>query len=394
MYVFRTLLNFTLRNQPARYVRRPSRPLHNTGVPLTKPTISGTAIPGWRDQARFGHHKFPSQDVVTALLGTCNQQHEGNTELRSSLRIARQTNRSHVASLLRFWGTLSITVVSVVVCSDAGFAVQDQRSLRSASGSARSKDNLPMTGIARLSTEGVITNTKSSVELRWSFGGRVQQGWTLYSPLISAVVGSESDIDSDGFIHAVAQWQTARGLSPTGIVDEQTWSTMIAEFQKARIGKTQNTSTDSLVVIPGSEFYDPERPEELRRVDSAAYAAYRRLLAAAARDTTLNLKTTPSGELDSDERFLKIISAFRSRDYQARLRRSAPRAGRAALAVNSPHFTGRALDLYVGGEPVSTADTNRRVQTSTPIYKWLVKNAGRFGFRPYFYEPWHWEYVR
>lgn len=251
-----------------------------------------------------------------------------------------------------------------------------------------------MTGIARLSTEGVITNTKSSVELRWSFGGRVQQGWTLYSPLISAVVGSESDIDSDGFIHAVAQWQTARGLSPTGIVDEQTWSTMIAEFQKARIGKTQNTSTDSLVVIPGSEFYDPERPEELRRVDSAAYAAYRRLLAAAARDTTLNLKTTPSGELDSDERFLKIISAFRSRDYQARLRRSAPRAGRAALAVNSPHFTGRALDLYVGGEPVSTADTNRRVQTSTPIYKWLVKNAGRFGFRPYFYEPWHWEYVR
>jgi LAS superfamily LD-carboxypeptidase LdcB len=25
-------------------------------------------------------------------------------------------------------------------------------------------------------------------------------------------------------------------------------------------------------------------------------------------------------------------------------------------------------------------------------YRWLVRNAERFGFCPYFYEPWHWEY--
>ncbi|HZH32789.1 MAG TPA: hypothetical protein VEY11_18625 [Pyrinomonadaceae bacterium] len=25
-------------------------------------------------------------------------------------------------------------------------------------------------------------------------------------------------------------------------------------------------------------------------------------------------------------------------------------------------------------------------------YRWPVRNAERFGFRPYFYEPWHWEY--
>ena len=24
---------------------------------------------------------------------------------------------------------------------------------------------------------------------------------------------------------------------------------------------------------------------------------------------------------------------------------------------------------------------------------WLVQNADKFGFRPYFYEPWHWEYA-
>src|SRR5258707_428721 len=62
------------------------------------------------------------------------------------------------------------------------------------------------------------------------------------------------------------------------------------------------------------------------------------------------------------------------------------------LAVNSPHFTGRALDLYVGGDPVDTGDANRAVQVNTPVYKWLVKNADKFGFYPYYYEPWHWEY--
>jgi LAS superfamily LD-carboxypeptidase LdcB len=60
--------------------------------------------------------------------------------------------------------------------------------------------------------------------------------------------------------------------------------------------------------------------------------------------------------------------------------------------VNSPHFTGRALDVYVGGDPVDTKDANRAIR-STPAYQWLVRNAERFGFRPY-YEPWHWEYVR
>jgi hypothetical protein len=41
---------------------------------------------------------------------------------------------------------------------------------------------------------------------------------------------------------------------------------------------------------------------------------------------------------------------------------------------------------------VSTADTNRARQVETPAYRWLARNAHRFGFRPYFYEPWHWEY--
>ena len=75
------------------------------------------------------------------------------------------------------------------------------------------------------------------------------------------------------------------------------------------------------------------------------------------------------------------------------MRKQQPNAGSAGLAVNSPHFTGRALDLYVGGDPVESADANRAIQIKTPAYLWLVQNADRFGFRPYYYEPWHWEYV-
>ena len=117
------------------------------------------------------------------------------------------------------------------------------------------------------------------------------------------------------------------------------------------------------------------------------------MLAAAAADLKHELKLTPSGDLAPNEKFLRIVSAYRSPEYQEALRRKEPNAGRAALAKHSPHSTGHALDIYVGGEPVKTLDSNRLIQVQTPAYKWLVKNAHRFGFYPYFYEPWHWEYV-
>jgi LAS superfamily LD-carboxypeptidase LdcB len=117
------------------------------------------------------------------------------------------------------------------------------------------------------------------------------------------------------------------------------------------------------------------------------------MLAAAIADPALHLAHTSADELAPGEKFFKIVSAFRSREYQQHLRQQSPNAGSAGLAVNSPHFTGRALDLYVGGDPVDTKDSNRAIQVNTPVYQWLVRNAARFGFRPYFYEPWHWEYV-
>src|SRR5437870_13375810 len=105
--------------------------------------------------------------------------------------------------------------------------------------------------------------------------------------------------------------------------------------------------------------------------------AYKRMLAAAIADPSLNLAHTTEGELAATEKYFKIVSAFRSREYQDQLRRQSPNAGSAALAMNSPHFTGRALDLYVGGDSVDTKDSNRAIQVKTPAYPWLVRHAAR-----------------
>jgi D-alanyl-D-alanine carboxypeptidase len=239
-------------------------------------------------------------------------------------------------------------------------------------------------------------NLLLSTELNWTFGSKPQRGWYLYKPLISRLLDTKSDAASDGFAKAVARWQKKSGLMPSGVLDEETLYAMIKTWQEARLKDRSAAQPDQLLTAPVSDFYDPTRAEELRQVERETYRAYKRMVSAAISNRSLGLARGGNGnkgELASGEKYLKIISAFRSREYQEKLRRESPNAGSAGLAVNSPHFTGRALDLYVGGEPVDTTDSNRAVQVETRVYQWLVRNAGRFGFRPYCYEPWHWEYV-
>ncbi|HKG21129.1 MAG TPA: D-alanyl-D-alanine carboxypeptidase family protein [Blastocatellia bacterium] len=238
-----------------------------------------------------------------------------------------------------------------------------------------------------------IQNSQLQTSLNWGFGGKTQRGWNLYLPLISATIDTDKDCATGDFALALSRWQKERGLGPHGILDDGTWSRMVSTWQENRIKDRSYPSPEDLVTAPSSMFFDPSRPEELRRVERRAYDAYLRMVAAAVSDPSLDLSASEGGGLAPDEKYFKIISAHRSREYQDQLRKQSPDSGRAGLAVNSPHFTGRALDLYVGGEPVSTKDENRAVQVRTRAYLWLVKNAGRFGFRPYFYEPWHWEYV-
>jgi zinc D-Ala-D-Ala carboxypeptidase len=221
-------------------------------------------------------------------------------------------------------------------------------------------------------------------ELTWTFGGKQQRGWYLYDALLAETLDTNDAPVSADFADAVTKWQKRRGLSANGVFDEKSWMGMVSYWQGNRLKNRTSATPDQLVTVPVSDFY-AAREAEHRQVERATYDAYLKMIAAAGEDL----------KLSANSKYLKIISAFRSREYQEELRRKSPNAGSAGLAVNnSPHFTGRALDLYVGGDPVDTKDANRAIQVKTPAYKWLVRNAGKFGFRPYFYEPWHWEYVK
>jgi uncharacterized protein YcbK (DUF882 family) len=237
------------------------------------------------------------------------------------------------------------------------------------------------------------SNARLRAELDWDFGGRRHTGWEIYVPLISQTIGVESAPDSPEFAEAVSRWQARNGLPAGGSIDRPTLGAMIKFWQSQRFRRSDHPGDGSLVQAPADDFFDPARSPELRMLERDTYAAYKRMIAAAAKDLAGEIDLTRTGELSPSEKFLKIVSSYRSPEYQAELRRKQPNAGRAALAVNSPHSSGHAIDIYVGGEPVSTKDPNRAVQVRTPAYRWLVKNAHKFGFYPYFYEPWHWEYV-
>src|SRR5688572_15938282 len=242
-------------------------------------------------------------------------------------------------------------------------------------------------------SKAALENARLRSSLAWGFGGKTQNGWDIYVPLIAQTIGTESGPDTAEFADSLARWQQKTGLLSNGVLDRPTLEAFTKFWQSRRLGRAGLSGADVLLSAPITEFFDPTRSPDLLQLERETYAAYKRMIAAAAKDLRSELKLTTTGDLAPEEKFLRIVSAYRSPEYQAALRKKEPGAGRAALAVHSPHSTGHAIDIYVGGEPVKTLDSNRLIQVQTPAYKWLVKNAHRFGFYPYFYEPWHWEYV-
>lgn len=304
-------------------------------------------------------------------------------------------------------GKVHIALIVVVLAAVVAFVSFSARS-NNRGQAAQSKSESTVKPTSRIADRPGTTSAKASTaafaaaasqnaalrnELTWTFGGKQQRGWSLYELLISRTLKTEEDPATSDFASAVATWQKRSGLNADGVLDEDSLMRLVSKWQSNRLKNRAAATPDQLLTAPATDFYDPSRTEELRQVERNTYAAYKRMIAAALDDPTLKLARASSGELAPGEKYFKIISAFRSREYQDELRRRSPNAGSAGLAVNSPHFTGRALDIYVGGDPVDTKDSNRAIQVDTPAYRWLVRNAERFGFRPYFYEPWHWEYV-
>ena len=282
-------------------------------------------------------------------------------------------------------------VVLVVVATFASFAALTSRGQSSRSASNTPKRTAPepsrtnnSSSVPAVFTEAAMQNVVLRQEVTWTFGGKQQRGWYLYDLLIGKTLNTQHETVTNAFAAELAHWQKKKGLRADGFLNEDSLMTFVSQWQSNRLKSRTPATPDQLILAPATDFYDPGRAVELRQVERKTYAAYKEMIAAANAD--LNLKST--------DKYLKIVSAFRSPEYQEQLRKQSPNSGSAGLAVNSPHFTGRALDLYVGGSPVDTKDSNRAIQVNTPAYRWLVNNAERFGFRPYFYEPWHWEYVK
>jgi zinc D-Ala-D-Ala carboxypeptidase len=273
------------------------------------------------------------------------------------------------------------TLIAVIVTALAvAVSAQSPRPVKKTSAVSTSSASTNSTFSTAATTNVTLRN-----DLTWTFGGKQQRGWYLYDLLIGKTLNTKHDPNTSDFAASIASWQKRRGIKADGILNEAALMAMVSQWQGNRLKNRAVATPDQLMTAPPSDFYDPSRAPELRQVERNTYAAYKEMLAAA----IVDLKLAPSSS------YFKIVSSFRSPEYQENLRRKSPNAGSAGLAVNnSPHFTGRALDLYVGGDPVDTKDPNRAIQVNTPAYRWLVQNAERFGFRPYFYEPWHWEYVK
>lgn len=229
--------------------------------------------------------------------------------------------------------------------------------------------------------------------MEWTPFSEVEYGWETYLPMIAREIGTACPPGSPDFAAALATWQQAYGLPPTGVFDPATFQVFKGVWQErrpfvmARVrGECPEPPAISMLGYLVAHEEHADRLTRLLRRD--VLQAYRAMVAAARAEVP---------ELAGNPELLQIFSGFRDPEAdQARCDAEGNCDG-LRRAVCSPHRTGTAIDIYVGHFPDftvdSTAQSNRLHQSRGAVYRWLVANAGRFGFVPYVYEPWHWEYV-
>jgi len=234
-------------------------------------------------------------------------------------------------------------------------------------------------------------NARSVSSLAFSPFGRAERGWEIYVPLIQKEIDAACPASSSGFAGALARWQGRHGLKASGVMDAATFVAMKNVIQLRRPFVLQSRracpaapAAASLATGKPSEGYGG-KPLVLR---PEALAAYRRMVAAARAE---------SAAIRADSRLLTGFSSFRSPDYDAARCKRDGNCDGVRRATCSPHRTGYAVDLYLGQAPGfgpdSTADASRLHLSRSVAYRWLVANAGRFGFHNYPFEPWHWEWA-
>lgn len=238
-----------------------------------------------------------------------------------------------------------------------------------------------------------FANAISVYSLEWAPFGPGESGWETYVPLIQKEIGTDCSPETQDFASALAAFQGRHALVPTGQFDQATFQVFRGLWQERRPFVMARLRDECPDPPPIRELGYLEAPEEhadrlTRLLRRDVLEAYRRMVAAARAEVPA---------VAADPELLQIFSGFR--DPEADAARCAAQGNCDGLrrAVCSPHRTGTAVDLYVGQAPGlgvdNTSFASRSYMAQGPTYRWLVANAGRFGFVPYVFEPWHWEWV-
>lgn len=238
-----------------------------------------------------------------------------------------------------------------------------------------------------------FVNALSYGDMVWTPFDQVETGWATYLPLINREIGTDCGPGSPGFAAALAQWQLRYVLNANGIFDMAAFQVLKGVLQERRpfvMARVGNVCPDPPPIRElGYLVADEEHANRLTRLlRRDTLDAYRRMVLAARQEVP---------EVAADPERLQIFSGFRDPEVDAARCATSGNCDGLRRAVCSPHRTGTAVDLYVGQAPGrgvdSTAPDSRLYLSQTATYRWLVINAGRFGFVPYLYEPWHWEYI-
>lgn len=145
---------------------------------------------------------------------------------------------------------------------------------------------------------------------------------------------------------------------------------------RVRVYGRLSESTGLLVHVPGAKGAKI-------RLHAVAAAAFTAMGEAVKRDLDLDLAAASGWR------------AHRWRDrehYEKTLieRYGSVKEGQRWLAYDSPHETGLAVDIGVGG--LWPDRKTAAAQRERPLHAWLVEHAHEYGWHPYKVEPWHWEY--
>jgi D-alanyl-D-alanine carboxypeptidase len=247
-------------------------------------------------------------------------------------------------------------------------------------------------GAAATWYEAAAGNDRTLHSLDWQPFGR-ETGWETYLPMTQQEIGTRCAPYTPGFAQALAAFQTRYALQADGRFGPATFEVLKGIWQERRPFVMARVRGECPAYPERHTLGEFDWREETiqrpgRMGQPVAIAAYRRMV----RDARAQVP-----ELAANPNLLTVYSTYRHPDIDGVRCEDESNCDGLRRASCSAHRTGWAFDINVGEAPghgiASTNAYNRLWQSRGPAYRWLVRNAARYGFVNYIYEPWHWEYV-